>query len=196
MKRLALIVVLVALVAGGCGEKKKSGGDAASSTDETTTTVAGQIGGGGGTEGGGTGTTVTPGGSTNTTAKGGTTQTTAAGGVTTTSPTSDPSVTMKLDRACVRKGALGDSQGLTATTSPGDIVAWSTEYSDHSNEMSNPSYKTGSGYGKAGSDGRFHSEWKVPDNAPLGEAILHTIAKGKLQPYLRFTVVDTDGKCP
>lgn len=189
MKRIGLITLLIALLAAGCGDDNTG----SASTDATIRTPD-EIRKG---LEAATGTSLPsvplkPGdsGTTTTTAKAG-----GQAAATTTTPTSDPSVTMKLDRLCVRRGPTGDMQGLTATTSPGDTVAWSTAYSDHSNEMSNPEYKTGSGYGKAGSDGRFHSQWLIPAQAPLGEATLHTIAKGKLQPVLKFRVVGEKDSC-
>lgn len=190
MKRIALITLAIALLVAGCGDDKKdsTGSNDSALTPEEAIKQAEAA----------TGTSLTTPSTTKPAGSPGTTNTTAKPGdqgATTTTPTSDPSVTMKLDRLCVRRGPTGDKQGLSATTSPGDTVAWSTEYSDHTNEMSNPEYKTGSGYGKAGSDGRFHTEWIVPAQAPLGEATLHTIAKGKLQPHLKFRVVGENESC-
>jgi hypothetical protein len=188
VKRIALVALIIALLAAGCGDDKKN----ASTTDTSAVTPEEAVK----QAEAATGTSLTTvplpsgGGTTTTTAKSG-----GQAGATTTTPTTDPSVTMKLDRQCVRRGPTGDMQGLTVTTSPGDTVAWSTEYSDHSNEMSKPEYKTGSGYGKADDKGNFHTEWIVPIQAPPGEATLHTIAKGKLQPPLKFRVVAENESC-
>jgi hypothetical protein len=190
MKRIALAALIFVLLAAACGDDKKNDVNAASQSDDTTTTT------------GVTGEQPAGGASTTTTARknggsGGTTTTTGPGGsVTTTTPTSDPSVTMTLDKPCVRRGPLGDKQGLGVVSAPEDTIAWSTEYSDGTNELSNPEYKSGgSGYGKAGSDGRYHTSWFVPKEAPLGEATLHTVAKGKLQPPLKFRVVGEKDSC-
>jgi hypothetical protein len=104
-------------------------------------------------------------------------------------------VTMKLDLTCVRRGQSGDTQGLTVHTDPKDYVGYSTEYSDHSNEFTNLSYKSGSGYVKADENGNGRAEWKVPDNAPTGVATLHTVAEGKVGPTLTFKVVSQLDHC-
>lgn len=196
MKRIALITLIVALLATGCGKDKKdveAQGDSPVVTAPVTPEEAIKQ------AEAATGTSLTippavkssgPGSTTTTTAKSG-----GQAGATTTAPTADPSVTMKLDRACVRRGPNGDKQGFSATTQPDSYVAWSTQYSDGSNEMSNQEYKTGSGYAKSDSAGNFHTEWIVPIQAPLGEAQLHTIAKGKLQPPLKFRVVGENESC-
>ena len=91
----------------------------------------------------------------------------------------------ELARACTWN--LGP-QALTVHTTPGDTVAYSTEYSDHSNELTNPSYRTGSGAGTADATGTFHAVWLVPATAPLGIATVHLIYGGALQPSLEFEI--------
>jgi hypothetical protein len=183
-------MLVVLLGAGACGSDKpasKVKGDAAGTT--TTTAPGG-------------GSTVPGGGSTSTTVKGqsgqgSTTTTTAAGGAgaTSTTKTTIPA-TGKLTKACVRKGPTGDDQTLQVHTTPGDMVGFSTEYSDHSNELSHPAYKTGSGYGKASTSGDYEATWKVPPDAPDGTATVHWIANGKIQEKkLTFKVIGLTGAC-
>jgi hypothetical protein len=142
-------------------------------------------------------------GATPTTTKGGKTSPTTAkpgtnGPTTTTTTKPHRPIVMKLDKTCVRRGATGDLQGLTIQTDPNDIVAWSTEYSDHSNELTHPEWQKvgGSGSGKSDANGNFHTTWHVPDDAPLGTATLHTIAEQKLGPVLTFKVVSQIETCP
>jgi hypothetical protein len=190
VKRLfvLLLLLLLALLPACGGGKKNAAGVKQNGT--TSSSVAGSDG----AAAGGTSTTAKggKGGTTSTTAKGGAAE--ATGGSTTTTKPHVP-VVIKLDRKCVRRGATGDSQGISVTTDPNDIVGYSTEYSDHSNELTNPSYKTGSGYGNADDKGKYHTEWKLPDNATPGTATLRVIAEGKIQPPLTFKVVDQLGKC-
>lgn len=193
MKRIALVMLIVALAASGCNDEKKADGQNASASDPAAAAAAAAAAGEapgapksddsdmGHDNHGGT-TTTTPG-------------VQPGSGTATTQPPPDPDVQMSVERACVRRGPTGDTQVLNVKTVPNDTVAWSTAYSDRSNEVSNPSYTTGSGKGKAGPDGRFRTEWKVPPNAPLGTATLLTIAKGKFGPRLTFEVVAEDGRC-
>jgi hypothetical protein len=203
MKRaLATVAVLVSmsLVACGGGGKKASAAKVnADANGATTTTAAGDTGAGAGSGSAAKG-SGSKGGS-STTVKSGT-ATTAAGGsadpssTTTTKP--HRPVTAKLDKACVRRGPTGDDQTITVHTDPDDTVAYSSEYSDHSNELSHPAYKTGSGYGKASTDGVYTATWKVPDDAPSGTATIHFIAEAKIHDDipLTFKVVGPLDKCP
>lgn len=117
------------------------------------------------------------------------------------SPTPGPSPTIsftaKLDKACVRRGAIDDLQGLTVRTEPGDHVIFSTSYSDGSNELGNPSYKTGHGSGVA-AKGTFRQTWVVPEEAPTGEATVTvlTSSSGGRTRELEFTVVGKEASCP
>ncbi|HZQ26371.1 MAG TPA: hypothetical protein VFA94_01625 [Acidimicrobiales bacterium] len=185
-RALATAAVLLSLTLVACGGGKKSSTAALKAAGNgTTTTAAGDAASGGG----GSPTTVK--GSKSTAKGNGTTATTAAGGgadpssTTTTKP--HRPVTAKLDKACVHRGKAGDDQTLTVHTDPDDTVAYSTEYSDHSNELTHPAYKTGSGYGKASTDGVYVATWKVPDDAPSGTATLRFIAEGKIHNEIPLT---------
>jgi hypothetical protein len=191
VKRIAVLLAIAVLLLPACGKDKKDSGLKADGTTATNpdgtpadggtaTTAKGQSGNGK------TGTTVK--GQTGTTAAGG------AGGTTTTTKPHVP-VVINLDKTCVRRGSTGDTQGLSVKTDPSDVVAFSTEYSDHSNELSNQSYKTGSGYGRASTNGDYRTEWKVPDNAPTGTATLHIIAQNKIQAPVTFKVVGQLESC-
>jgi hypothetical protein len=196
LKRVTLVLLLISLLAAACGDKKET--NASATGKSTTTTVDGQ----GAAPNGGSTTTTTAKGSkgtkgtttTSTTKPGDTTGGTTGASTTTTTRAPFP-VKMSLEKTCVRRGSTGDTQALHVTTRPKDFVGYSTEYSDHSNELSNQSYKTGSGYQDAGEDGKVTIEWKLPDNAPTGTATLHTIADGRLQPVLTFKVVSALDHC-
>ena len=197
MKRIGLITLIVALLVTACGgDSKDKGAQNASASDSTTSTTTAE-GVGTGQTPGGTQSQGTPGGSNG--AGGGTTTTTAARSGSqsaTQDPAPDPEVHASLERDCVRKGPNGDTQALIMKSSPGDTVAWSTAYSDGTNELSNPEYKSGgSGFGKTNDVGHYKTSWKVPSTAPLGTATLHTIAKGKFGPKLTFRVVGETEKC-
>jgi len=193
MKRVVLIAMFVSLLAAGCSDDKKPSSNAADAETQvvteykdpltpTTTTTTTAPGGG---------TTTVPGGTQGTTP---TSQGQGAPGSTTTTRPPFP-VEMKLDKACVKRGANGDTQTLTVKTRAKDTVAYSTEYSDHSNELSNPEYKSGSGYGDADDDGDYKAEWKIPDTAPNGIARLHVIADGRIHSKLTFRVVGPLESC-
>jgi hypothetical protein len=145
-------------------------------------------------------------GGSSTTAPGGTGGGSGAGGTATTQPggasgstttTRAPfPVKMRVEKPCVRRGATtGDVQAVIVETRPEDTVAYSTEYSDQSNEISKPEYKTGSGYGVADDKGNYRGEWRVPDTATEGMAKLHVIADGRIHSTLTFRVVSQTGKC-
>lgn len=106
-------------------------------------------------------------------------------------------VEMKLGKACVKRGVTGDSQSLTVKSRPDDMIAYSTEYSDGTNEMTNPEYsKTGgTGHGDADDEGDFKAEWKIPESAPSGVARLHVIADGRIHSKLTFRVVGPTESC-
>ena len=105
-----------------------------------------------------------------------------------------PHATASLNRTCVRRGI--DPLTLTVHTEPNQVAGYSTEYSDQSNSLSNKSYKSGDGYGKAGPDGTYTPTWVVPATAPAGEAILRVLAISDVMPEIHFTVVLQTGKCP
>lgn len=199
VKRLFPAIVIVALLAAGCGGDDDKALDAAAK-NAATEGDAGQ-GKDGAAEGGTD--AKTPGGTDDKDGTGSATPTTAGGppatnadGSPATTTTRAPfPVELKLEKKCVKRGSNGDTQALIAKTRPGDTVAYSTEYSDHSNELSNPSYKSGSGYGEADGKGNFRSEWKVPDNAPSGTARLHVIADNRIHPPLEFKVVGPLESC-
>lgn len=196
MKRTAIVLVSLCLVLlSACGGGKKDA--SALKTKNADNSASGGENAQGGSSGGSTTTTVkgskSTGKSTSTTTKAGASS--ASSSTTTTKP--HVPLVMKLDRQCVRRGTAGDQQGLQVHTDPGDTVAYSTEYSDHSNELSHPQWQKvgGSGYGKASSDGDYHGVWHVPDDAPTGTATLHIIAEGKIQAPITFKVVALTESC-
>lgn len=200
MKRVALLLVAMMLVVASCGGDAKGKDAKLASTDKTTSTTGPDDGG---SKLGGLApdakdkdkgpTTTVKGGSSSspTTAKPG-----PGGSTGTTRTTRVPfPVKMTLEKKCVRKGLAGDMQTLDVTTRPEDTIGYDTEYSDKSNGW-NQAYKSGgTGYGKADGSGKFHLEWKVPDAAPEGPAILRVIADGRVQPELKFKVVGPTGIC-
>jgi hypothetical protein len=196
LKHVTLVLLLVSLLAAGCGDNKKKTN--ASATDQSTsTTVEGSANGASG-NGGTTATTkkgskASNGTTTTSTTKPGAVGATGGSSTTTTRPIYP--VKMSLDKPCVRRGTQGDTQSLTVQSWKNDYVAYSTEYSDKTNDLSNPEYKTGHGYEQVGDDGKVKFEWKVPDTAPTGTATLHTIADGRLQPIITFKVVSQLGHC-
>jgi hypothetical protein len=204
MLRVAPIAVLLSLSLVACGSSGAKHGVAALKPDSTPSTLVGDQqagstvttapGSGGPASGNGTGGTGGTGAPT--TVKGGA-PTNGTNGTTTTTKPHRP-VTAKLDKSCVHRGAAGDEQGITVHTDPSDTVAYSTEYSDHSNELSHPSYKTGSGYGKASTDGEYHTTWKLPEDATTGTATVHFIAENKVHDEipLTFKVAGPLDKCP
>lgn len=94
--------------------------------------------------------------------------------------TPGPPVSATLDRQCV---APGGTQTLTIHTAPNDHVYYSTEYADHTNENTPRGYQEGFGPGTADATGVFHATWRVPPNAPIGQAVVHYIAE-----YQAFTI--------
>lgn len=191
MKRISALFVAVALASllSACGGSKHTSAVKAKNASDP-----GKAGDSGSNAQGATTTTVkgAKGKTTSTTAKPGT-----SGPTTTTTTKPHVPVVMKLDKSCIRRGQAGDTQGLTVVSDdPDDIVAYSTEYSDHSNELTNKSYTTGSGYGRTDANGHLHLTWKVPDSATTGVATVHTIAEGKFGPNLTFKVVSQLESCP
>jgi hypothetical protein len=105
--------------------------------------------------------------------------------------------TATLARACARAGVPGDAQTLTVSgAAPDELVGYSTAYSDHSNELTNPSYTSGYGYGPAGADGVYRATWTVPANAPAGTAMVGLVSGGPIQESVSFLVVASTGTCP
>jgi hypothetical protein len=106
-----------------------------------------------------------------------------------------PHATASLNRTCVRRGI--DPLILTVHTEPNQVAGYSTEYSNHTNSLTNPEYKSGGdGYGKAGPDGVYTATWVVPATAPAGDAILRVLAVSDVMPELHFKVVLQTGTCP
>lgn len=88
-------------------------------------------------------------------------------------------------------------QGFTAHLAARAAIGYDTIYSDNSNELMNPSYKTGYGYGKSDDSGTYHASWIVPATAPPGTAKLYVLYAGnKPAIELPFTIVTETGKCP
>jgi hypothetical protein len=83
-------------------------------------------------------------------------------------------VSASLDNACVLPGGL---QTLTVHTTPHDHLYYSTEYADHTNENTARGYQEGFGPGMSDANGVFKVTWRVPPNAPIGQAIVHYIAE-------------------
>jgi hypothetical protein len=98
-----------------------------------------------------------------------------------------------VDRACVPRGGR---QGLTVRTKPATTVAYSTEYSDGSTELTNRSYTTGFGYGVADPSGTYRVTWIVPTIAPPGPATVHLAATEPIPATVKFTVAAREEDCP
>lgn len=194
MKRIAVILTFLAVLSAACGGDKKD--DAVKTKDASSQTDAGENAQGSGDSKGSTATTAKGG------SKGKTSSTTAksgSSGATSSTTTTKPHrpIVIKLDKTCVRRGLNGDLQGLNVDTDPEDTVAYSTEYSNHENELTHPQWQKvgGSGYGKADSNGKYHGTWHVPDDAPTGTATLHIIAQGAIQKPVTFKVVGQLESC-
>ena len=203
MRMLGLMVtaVLVMPALAACGGSSHRPKLASKASSTTTTTAAGGAGasttiagpgsnGAGGTQSG-----------TNT---GGGTATTVAGapnlppGVTSPqAPGPEVTATAKLDRTCVHKGLATDVQGVTVQMAARAPVAYESVYSDNSTEMTNKSYTTGHGYGKADDKGVYRATWVVPGSAPPGKANVYVLYSANKQPItLPFTIVPLTGSCP
>jgi hypothetical protein len=83
---------------------------------------------------------------------------------------------------------------------PTEGVIYSSVYSDGSNELSNPAYKTGYGNGQTDAAGAYHTTWVIPTDAPLGPAKVNVIT-GSAVPTrqmvsLPYAVVDKKAPCP
>ena len=104
-----------------------------------------------------------------------------------------PHATASLNRTCARRGI--DPVTLTVHTEANGVAGYSTEYSDQSNSLSNKSYKTGDGYGRAGPDGVYTATWVVPATAPAGDAIVHVVAVSDVMPDLPLKIVTQTGTC-
>ena len=105
-----------------------------------------------------------------------------------------PHATASLNRTCARRGI--DPVTVTVHTEPNQVAGYSTEYSNHTNSLTNPEYKSGGdGYGKAGPDGTYTATWVVPASAPPGDAIVHVLAVSDVQPDVPLKVVTQTGKC-
>jgi protocatechuate 3,4-dioxygenase beta subunit len=97
----------------------------------------------------------------------------------------------------VHRGDATELQGLTAHAAPKTTIGFSTEYSDHSNEVTNKSYTTGFGYGTTGATGVYRITWMVPAAAPVGNAVVHLIASpgSVVSPSLTFRVAAPGAAC-
>ena len=179
MKRVALVVALSVMLA-SCAVHKST-----TATKPARVTVNGSVAGSPSPTGGQTGgASMTP-----------TPTAGAAGGSAKPDSTAKPA-SAKLDRACIHQRS-SELQGLTVVGRPKATIGYSTEYSDHSNELTNRSYTTGFGYGVAGPDGTYRATWAIPASAPSGVAIVHLIASaGEIQPTVSFRIVAAGGRCP
>lgn len=171
MKRVA-VAFLILLAA--CGEAGRVGSGSSSETQTsspaaTTTSNA---------------TTASP------PAKGGSTATAAP-----RATASGSTVAGSLSLACARAGA--DTQTMTIVgLSPGQSAGYSTQYSDHSNELTNKTYTEGFGFAKADTTGRAVATWRVPSTAPPGPADVLVIWSPGSQPLtLSFTIAAPGGGC-
>ena len=117
-------------------------------------------------------------------------------------PTGTASPSAVLDKACVRRGASDDRQGLRVHTTPRGPYGYGTVYSDGSDITGHPEYDpdgpTGPIGGQGGSfadaNGDAYERWIVPPSAPLGEATVTVNAAGTIF-ELKFTVVAKTGTC-
>ncbi|MBI2169299.1 MAG: hypothetical protein HYU28_07330 [Actinobacteria bacterium] len=197
MKHLALaLAVLLSGTAcsggsdGGGGAGGSAGSDRSASSMSSTTREGASKDGGNQASGSGE----TPGDAGGSTTTSGASGADEGGAESETPGDVEPNVT--LDKECVTRGLSSDLQGITARVPTGAIVIYSTEYSDHSNEVSNPGYATG--YGDTTSvAGTARATWVVPADAPTGSAVLHVAGTVEMTPSeLRFEVVDSKGDCP
>jgi hypothetical protein len=201
-RALALVVVLAAAFA-ACGGSSHSNTKLASAKSTTTTSIgAAAADSSGATLPGGAPAPATPGGQTPTTVKGSPSPSVAGapggGPPHTVSQTPDPQVkNATLDKPCIHRGNPADLQGFTISMLPKQTLGYETVYSDYSNGASNPSYKTGHGYGQTDDNGNFHTTWVVPANAPTGKATVYVLTSPNHVPIqLPFNLVDLGAKCP
>jgi hypothetical protein len=193
---VAVLAIVLAACGGGSSNKTKL-----ASARSTTTTPADAAGSTTTVAGGGSAAT-NPGGQTITTAKGSpaTTAPGAPGGQTprTFSQAPDPQVTSAtLDKPCIHRGNPAELQGLNVHMLPKQTLGYETVYSDYSNGASNPSYKTGHGYGQSDDNGNFKATWVVPANAPTGKATVYLLTSPNHAPIqLPFNLVALGAKCP
>ena len=192
MKRIAVLALAATLVLGACGDDKKKDDagsatttSAAAGTETTQTTAAGGAPGGTPTTAGGTGATTAPG--------------QAPQPAQPPPPTTQPPfpVQARLEKACVRRGSTTDKQVLVVKTRPGSGIAYSTQYSDGSNEMTKPSYQKagGHGTGKADAEGNFRAEWTVPVDAPTGTAKVTVATDQRIHGPYEFRVAGELESC-
>lgn len=112
-------------------------------------------------------------------------------------PTTTKGPNVELERSCAVRGSATRRQGFTASVGAGNIVIYSTSYSDGSNELTEPRYKTGFGNTTAGPAGKAVATWVVPASAPTGTATLHVSGSVEVRPRtLTFKVAPTDSGCP
>ena len=107
-----------------------------------------------------------------------------------------------LDKACVRRGATDDRQGLRIRTTPSGPYGYATVYSDGSDITGHPEYDPdgpsgpvgGQGGSFADANGAAYERWIVPPTAPVGEATVKVNAGGTIF-ELKFMVVAKSGTC-
>lgn len=108
-----------------------------------------------------------------------------------------------LDKACVRRGASNDMQGLRIKTTPRGPYGYATQYSDGSDITGHPEYDPdgpngpigGQGGSFADANGNAYEQWIVPPTAPTGPATVKVNAGGTIFD-LKFEVVARNGTCP
>lgn len=198
IRRSAVALFAVALsVAPACGDKATTSTQSASAGRSTTTTTGAPdassptapVGQGGTSEAAGASGSSD---GTPTTVKGGK----AGDGATTTSTSASAArPNIRLDRSCVPRGSATEMQGFQADVHNRAIVIYSTEYSDHSNEVTNKTYTSGFGYVHATEEGA-RTTWVVPATAPVGTAIVHVSGSEDVRPReLSFRVVVSKDDC-
>lgn len=98
----------------------------------------------------------------------------------------------ELTAPCLRPG---ERQILTVTgLKPKETTGFSTVYSDGSNEITNKTYMQGFGGGPADNAGTFRMAWRVPTEAPDGQATVSVIWSRSTQP-MRLSYVIAEGGC-
>jgi len=198
-----LLVAVLAAVFPACGggSSHKPKLASASSTTTTSAGAAAADSSGATLPGGAPAPTTKPGGQTATTVKGSPSPTAAGNPGSapprTVSQNPDPQVkSATLDKPCIHRGNPTDLQGLTISMLPKQTLGYETVYSDYSNGASNPSYKTGHGYGQSDDQGNFRATWVVPSNAPTGKATVYVLTSPNHAPIqLPFNLVDLGAKC-
>jgi hypothetical protein len=177
---------------GGGGKGDKASSAAASSAASTTTAPDGATSSNAASTDGTTRPTAKPsrsGGAATSTTVGA-----SAGSATTT--TAPPPITGTPDKACAHPG---DTQGLTVRGgNPKTPVIYDTVYSNKTNDLTSQ-YGTGSGNGKTGDDGVFHTTWELKPNVPPGLTYITFATKAGdhlARNYTTFKIVPLGTACP